>query len=94
MDYSKLDRKQSGGMGFICAILGIGFFEGVCRGGHAVGATTQQGFGGLLRKPLGIGANAFGQRLFRLFGLLLLHQETFCFSDILGHLLGRQEGWQ
>ena len=29
MDYSKLDRKQSGGMGFICAILGIGFFEGV-----------------------------------------------------------------
>ena len=29
MDYSKLSRKQSGFMGFMCGILGIGFLEGV-----------------------------------------------------------------
>lgn len=29
MDYSNLNKKQSGFMGFICAILGIGFLDGV-----------------------------------------------------------------
>ena len=29
MDYSKLSKEQSGFMGFICAILGIGFLDGV-----------------------------------------------------------------
>ena len=29
MDYSKLSKKQSGFMGFMCGILGIGFLEGV-----------------------------------------------------------------